>query len=77
METMKAVFSGEVVLETPDHGVLYTEVLEYIPKTHTLKTDVPVIIKRGGLEVKGSSLIYDTLTGRLVVKDSSTDIEGI
>ena len=76
IDSMETIFFDDVVLKTPDQGTLYTDVLAYSPKTHTLKSDVPVIIKRGGLEIQGSSLLYDTLTGRLLIKGSTTNING-
>ncbi len=74
LKTMRTIFRKNVQLKTPDETTLYTEELKFDPKGHLLRSDVPVIIKKGGLEIAGQSLAYNIETGRLTIKGSTTNI---
>ncbi len=74
LETMETIFRENVVLKTPDNTTLYTEELRFDPESHLLKSDLPVIIKKGGLEITGQSFAFNVETGRLTIKGSTTNI---
>ena len=64
-------FRKRVVLQTPDKGTLYTDLLYYWPAQRRLTGDRPLILKDRGLVIRGVGFEYDLETGKLRIKKKS------
>ncbi len=64
-------FRREVVLQTPDKGTLYTDLLYYRPAEKKLTGDRPLLLRDRGLVIRGVGFEYDLETGKLRIKGQS------
>ncbi|MBX6423126.1 LPS export ABC transporter periplasmic protein LptC [Thermosulfurimonas sp. F29] len=64
-------FQGKVVLRTPDRGTLYTDRLYYWPEKKLLSGNRPLVLRNGGLVIRGKGFEYDLVSGKLRIKEST------
>ncbi len=61
-------FRRSVILQTPQKGTLFTEILYYLPRKKLLFNQAPVLVKDKGLVIRGRSFEYHTDTGKMKVR---------
>ncbi|MFQ5658419.1 MAG: LPS export ABC transporter periplasmic protein LptC [Candidatus Methylomirabilales bacterium] len=72
LKTKDVELSGHVRSESSKGAKIFTDHLTWSASTHRVSTKSPVVIQKGGFQIKGTGMVADTILEQMIIQGRCT-----